>query len=124
MLEVPFLLRHPEWSVAIQWVRAGVGRDIELAFDAVLIRAEEGAAWTIRYPQFNLVTPSPVLIVPFAYSVAQGEQELLAFLDAWLVNARGTGTVDELYRYWMLGQVQQTKPPRWSVARDVLGWID
>lgn len=96
----------------------------ELTFDALLMRAEEGAAWTIRYPRFNLVAPSPILIVPFAYAVGQGDNELLAFLDAWLVNARGTGTVDELYRYWMLGQVQQIKPPRWSVVRDVLGWTD
>ena len=95
-----------------------------LTFDALLMPAEEGAAWTIRYPRFNLVTPSPILIVPFAYAVQQGDDALLDFLNAWLLNARGNGTVDALYRYWMLGQVQQTKPPRWSVVRDVLGWID
>ena len=95
-----------------------------LIFDALLMPAEEGAAWTIRYPRFNLVTPSPILIVPFAYAVQQGDDALLDFLNAWLLNARGNGTVDALYRYWMLGQVQQTKPPRWSVVRDVLGWVD
>jgi ABC-type amino acid transport substrate-binding protein len=95
-----------------------------LSFDALLMRAEEGAAWTIRYPQFNLVTPSPILIVPYAYALRQGDSQLLDFLDAWILNARGKGTIDELYRYWMLGQVGQIKPPRWSVIRDVLGWID
>lgn len=34
------------------------------------------------------------------------------------------GTVDTLYRYWMLGRVKETQPSRWSIARDVLGWMD
>jgi hypothetical protein len=95
-----------------------------LIFDALLMRAEEGAAWTIRYPRFNLVTPSPILIGPFAYALRQGDSQLLDFLDVWILNARGRGTIAELYRYWMLGDVGQIKPPRWSVIRDVLGWID
>jgi hypothetical protein len=24
----------------------------------------------------------------------------------------------------MLGQIDATRPPRWSIARDVLGWLD
>jgi hypothetical protein len=24
----------------------------------------------------------------------------------------------------MLGQVKETQPPRWSIIRNVLGWID
>jgi hypothetical protein len=49
---------------------------------------------------------------------------MLLALDTWLLNAKGNGTVNTLYRYWMLGQVQETQPPRWSVVRDVLGWMD
>ncbi len=94
------------------------------SFDAVLKLAEEGAAWTIRYPRFNLATPSPALRVPLGYSVARGDDDLLTFFNAWLVNAQGVGTVDALYRYWMLGEIQRARPPRWSVARDVLGWLD
>jgi hypothetical protein len=48
----------------------------------------------------------------------------LAFFDAWLEAARNAGIVDALYRYWMLGQIDATRPPRWSIARDVLGWLD
>lgn len=78
--------------------------------------AEEGAAWTIRYPRFNLVVPSPTLIVPFGYAVQPGDSELLTFMNAWFLNAKGNGTVDTLYRYWMLGEVRQIKPPAgpWS----------
>ena len=49
---------------------------------------------------------------------------MLLSLDTWLLNAKGNGTVNALYRYWMLGQVKEMQPPRWSVVRDVLGWMD
>jgi Na+/H+-dicarboxylate symporters len=91
---------------------------------AVLMGAEEGAAWTILHPQFNLVTPSPILLFPFGYAVARGDTDLLLYLDTWLLNATGDGTVDTLYRYWMLGDIAKTQPPRWSIVRNVLGWVD
>lgn len=93
-------------------------------FDVLLMQAEEGAAWTIRYPHFNLVVPSPVRLVPFGYAVRPGDTELLNFFNAWLLNSKGDGTVQGLYRYWMLGELDEVRPPRWSVARDVLGWFN
>jgi Na+/H+-dicarboxylate symporter/ABC-type amino acid transport substrate-binding protein len=92
--------------------------------DAVLITGEKGAAWTIRYPAFDLVSPSPARFLAAGYAVARGDPDMLLFLDTWLLNAKGNGTVDTLYRYWMLGQVRETQPPRWSVVRDVLRWMD
>ncbi|MCG6942616.1 MAG: cation:dicarboxylase symporter family transporter [Thiohalocapsa sp.] len=94
------------------------------AFDALLMSAEEGAAWSIRFPRYTLVTPTPILLAPFGYAVAAGDSELLTFFDAWLQNARSAGIVDKLYRYWMLGEIDATRPPRWSIARDLLGWLD
>jgi len=93
-------------------------------FDALVKTAEEGAAWTIRHPRFSLVTPTPVLLVPLGYAAPRGDTEMQAFFDAWLRIARGEGTVDRLYRYWMLGEIAATRPPRWSVARDRLGWFE
>ena len=34
------------------------------------------------------------------------------------------GTIDVIYAHWILGQGQETPEPRWSIARDVLGWMD
>jgi len=48
----------------------------------------------------------------------------LAFFEAWLQSARSAGIVDGLYRFWMLGEIDATRPPRWSIANDVLGWLD
>jgi Na+/H+-dicarboxylate symporter/ABC-type amino acid transport substrate-binding protein len=93
-------------------------------FDALMMPAEEGAAWSIRFPRYTQVTPSPVLLAPYGYAVAPGDPQLLAFVDDWIANARSAKIVDSLYRYWMLGQIDETRPPRWSIARDVLGWLD
>lgn len=93
--------------------------------DAILHVAENAAALTLLYPEFSVVVPTPKVFVPLGYSVALGNEELLRTLNAWLGEQKANGTVDELYRYWMLGQAAQTdKPPRWSVIRDVLGWIN
>lgn len=92
--------------------------------DAVAMFAEEAAAWTLRHPSFAFVAPAPTIFLPGGYAVARGNVDLLLYLDTWLLNAEADGTVDQLYRYWMLGQVEATQPPRWSVIRDVLGWVD
>jgi Na+/H+-dicarboxylate symporter/ABC-type amino acid transport substrate-binding protein len=90
--------------------------------DAIVMAAEEAAAWTIRYPAFTAVTPTPPRLLPFGYAVARGNNDMLLLLDTWLLNAKSDGTIDELYKYWMLGEIKRTQPPRWSVIRDVLGW--
>lgn len=92
--------------------------------DAVIVAAEKGAAWSILHPRFNLVAPTPPFFVAFGYAVGRGDSDLLLYLDTWLLNAAGDGTIDTLYRYWMLGQIAKTQPPRWSIIRDVLGWVD
>ena len=93
--------------------------------DAIATSAENGAAWTLLYPQFGLVVPRPAVFVPIGYSVAKGNQELLKAFNAWLQIQKASGTIDAMYRYWMLGEVSAAdKTPRWSVIRDVLGWVD
>jgi len=92
--------------------------------DAVARFAEEAAAWTIRFPSYSFIAPSPTVFVPAGYAVASGNTTLRDYLDTWLLNAEAGGILDELYRYWMLGEVRHTQPPRWSVIRDVLHWVD
>ncbi len=93
--------------------------------DAILHSAEHGAALTLLYPQFSVVVPTPNVSRPLGYSVARGNDELLGTLNAWLGEQKAKGIVDALYRHWMLGQAARIdKPPRWSVIRDVLGWVN
>jgi hypothetical protein len=34
------------------------------------------------------------------------------------------GTIDKLYKHWILGKSEAFQKPRWSVIRDVLHWIE
>jgi proton glutamate symport protein len=93
--------------------------------DAVITTSEEGAAWTLLYPEYTLIVPKPVLFAPVGYAVAVGNEGLVRALDAWLTFEQAQGTIDAFYRYWMLGQPQQGENRhRWSILRDVLHWVD
>jgi Na+/H+-dicarboxylate symporter/ABC-type amino acid transport substrate-binding protein len=91
---------------------------------AMIDSAEEGAAWTILYPLFAVVVPRPVIQLPIVYQVAPDNPVLLRAVDDWLALEQATGGIDEIYDYWVQGRTEQIDPPRWSVIRDVLGWVD
>lgn len=91
--------------------------------DAIGSLSEEGAAWSLLYPQFTLAVPKPVVFTRQAIGVARGNESLVRMLDAWIIAETARGTIDTLYRYWLLGQAARSvEPPRWSVLRNVLGW--
>ncbi len=92
--------------------------------DAFLDTAEEGAAWTILHPRFSVVIPRPVLRVPVVYLVAHDSALLLRAMNAWLLIEKETGGIDALSDYWIQGKTKEVQPPRWSMVRDVLGWVD
>jgi Na+/H+-dicarboxylate symporter/ABC-type amino acid transport substrate-binding protein len=93
--------------------------------DAIAYMSENGAAWTLLYPNFSLVVPRPAVFLPTAYAVSAGNEKLVKTFNAWLLVEKTRGTVDQLYRYWMLGEAAEIqKPPRWSVIRNVLHWTD
>ena len=93
--------------------------------DAIMYSSEHGAAWTLLYPRFSVVVPRPVAFFQFGYAVARGNDDLLVTVNAWLGEEQARGNVEALYEYWMLGRISSIeKPPRWSVIRDVLGWVE
>jgi Na+/H+-dicarboxylate symporter/ABC-type amino acid transport substrate-binding protein len=93
--------------------------------DGLAVVAEQGAAWTMRYPEYAVVIPSDVEIKsPLVYPMAMEADELEEFVERWAVLASGDGTTQEMYRYWILGRGVVDRQPRWSVIRDVLGWVD
>ncbi|MBN7798069.1 cation:dicarboxylate symporter family transporter [Parahaliea mediterranea] len=97
------------------------GRHPEI--DAFLMPAEHAAAWTLLYPHFTVVVPQPDPVrLPSAFGVATDALTLRRVVDEWTVFAREAGLVDQHYRYWVLGKGAETRAPRWSILRDVLGW--
>ena len=65
-----------------------------------------------------------MLQVPVVYLVPLERRLLLRAMNAWLQIEKQTGGIDALTDYWIQGQTKQVQPPRWSVIRDVLGWVD
>ncbi len=93
--------------------------------DGLLLSAEEGAAYTYRYPEYEVVrSRDPTVKFPAAYAVPRGDIEWTEFVSNWIDLKRKDGTVDSLYGHWMLGGASKTSQPRWSVIRDVLHWVD
>jgi ABC-type amino acid transport substrate-binding protein len=93
--------------------------------DAILLPAERGSAWTLLHPQYAVVVPEPGLSkVPLAWPIARRDQALASFVNTWIELKRRDGTLDAVYRYWILGRDAAPHHPRWSVLRDVLHWID
>ncbi|MEP1593831.1 MAG: transporter substrate-binding domain-containing protein, partial [Halieaceae bacterium] len=93
--------------------------------DALLLSAEEGAAYSYRYPRYTVARVDRGTIrLPAGYPVPKGDIEMLEFVSNWVDLKKKDGTIDALYEYWMLGGASKARTPRWSVVRDVLGWVD
>ncbi len=92
--------------------------------DALLLSAEEGSAYSYRYPHFGVVTSATSPRLPAAYALPKGDLEMVQFVSNWIDLKRKDGTIDRLYEYWMLGGAARASTPRWSILRDVLHWID
>jgi len=93
--------------------------------DAFLVPAEHGAAWTLLHPAYTVVVPQPDPVkVPSAFGVALDASELADAVNEWVVFASNEGMIDRAYDYWILGKGAEEKRPRWSIVRDVLGWLD
>jgi ABC-type amino acid transport substrate-binding protein len=91
--------------------------------DAMLVTAEVGTAWTLLHPHFTVVVPRPTAIqVPMGYMVHPEDEDLLTFIESWLVIHRARGTIDRAYDFWILGQGAKEQSRRWSVIHNVLGW--
>ncbi|MGH8526898.1 MAG: substrate-binding periplasmic protein, partial [Gammaproteobacteria bacterium] len=94
-------------------------------FDAVVLPAERGSVLTLLYPKYTVVVPEPgVVKIPLAYPVARRDQEWVQFVNTWIELKRRDGTIDALYGHWILGKQAGKRQPRWSVIRNVLGWVE
>ena len=92
--------------------------------DALLISAEEGAAYAYRHPRYTVVTAEVPVKLPAAYALPRGEADWHSIIDNWIDLKQADGSIDQLYQYWMLGGVTKKKEPRWSIILNVLGWVD
>ncbi len=94
--------------------------------DAILLTAETGSAWTLIYPNFQVVVPKPDIIkVPLAYPVAGQDEAMDDFVSQWIeLTQKKRLEFQRIYDHWILGAEAEDKQPRWSVIRNVLGWVE
>lgn len=93
--------------------------------EALIGSAEGGSAWTLLYPNFQVVRPgTQPFAVPLAYPIGGGDRKVQEMVTRWVEMKQKDGTLEEIYGHWILGRGQATNGPRWCVIRDVLGWID
>lgn len=94
-------------------------------YDLMITTAESGSAWTLLHPEYAVVVPSDLqLRLPAGYAVAADQEELARFLSGWVTLNQANGWLDGLYDHWVLGVDAKPRQPRWSVIRDVLGWVE
>lgn len=70
------------------------------------------------------MTVLPYLVaIPLSRVVRRGDPEWLNYVNV-RIDLKKNGTIDDLYRRWILGQEAKRGGPRWCVIRDFLGWVD
>ena len=93
--------------------------------DAVVYSAEGGSAWTLIYPDFNVVVPQPLSAkVPMGYPLPTGDAEWSRFISTWVELEQKNGSVGHLFEHWIRGGGAKDTEPRWSIIRDVLHWVE
>jgi ABC-type amino acid transport substrate-binding protein len=91
--------------------------------DALLTSWERACAWSLLYPELAPAQPVPqVGHVSLAYAVPRGEPDMLNMIDTFIDAPRAGGRLDAARTQWILGEATRVREPRWSVARNLLGW--
>ena len=92
--------------------------------DALLYSAESASAWAMLYPNYSAVIPKGLsLRIPVAFALPKGQIDYVQYMNTWLKLKSENGFQDKVYNYWILGKNPKARMPRWSVMKDVLGWI-
>ncbi|MEJ2086746.1 MAG: ABC transporter substrate-binding protein [Acidobacteriota bacterium] len=96
----------------------------QIEADALMTSAEAASAFTLFYPDYHVEIPlRPPVKVATVFGAAKDANELEAFLTAWIELRKRDRTIEFLYNHWILGADARRYKPRWSIARDVLGWM-
>ena len=96
-----------------------------LPFEAMVLTAERGSFLTLLYPGYSVVVPTPGLLkVPVAYALPERDAAWTAFVNTWLDLHQRDGAIATLIDHWVFGKSFAPPPRRWSIARDVLHWVD
>lgn len=100
-------------------------RLIDGTIDAILWSETNSRIWCLSHPEFVTISYGTKLgINYFGYPVRQHATDLGFFLNNWLSLKQQSGFHKAMESYWIDGIRPGTRPPRWSVLRNVLHWVD
>ncbi|GMQ89400.1 MAG: cation:dicarboxylase symporter family transporter [Gammaproteobacteria bacterium] len=95
------------------------------SIDALIMSAEAASAWTLIYPDFAAVVPTPSSQrIPIVFALPDADDSFRLYVNGWLGLAKSLGISDRAYKHWILGIDVAEREARWSVIRDVLHWVD
>ena len=114
----------PNVEVVVLNSEASFFEDESLDVDALVTSAETGAAWTLLKPRYSVVNPLERSVRVPLYYLTPAEEEFREFLKRWLELKRKEGLLDRFYDHWILGKSAEATTPRWSILRNVLGWME
>jgi len=103
----------------LEFVNAPPGR-----FDAHFTGYDRALAYSIAYPQFAAVVPTPDFgSIPLGLAVPVGEESLRDLANSIVEVGTANGVFQEKLDYWIRGEgAQREREPRWSIGRNVFGW--
>ncbi|OYP36582.1 cation:dicarboxylate symporter family transporter [Rhodopirellula sp. MGV] len=88
----------------------------ESSYDALVMSAEAGSAWTLLHPSYSVVLPKDVtLTVSVGYPMAIDSIRLENMISRWIQLKSGDGTIDTLYAHWIEGKNAEETGPRWNL---------
>lgn len=94
-------------------------------YDALLMDAESGSAWTILYPHYRVAVPKQLSSgFPLVYLIGGRDQQLKEVINTFIRLNQDNGSFRRAYDHWILGKVAEKKSRRWCIIRDVLHWVE
>jgi Na+/H+-dicarboxylate symporter/ABC-type amino acid transport substrate-binding protein len=72
--------------------------------DAVLVTAQQGAAWNVIYPRFSLLVPQPAISFPASRQLPPQAHALARVWDSWVLIQATDGSREKVYRHWVEGE--------------------
>lgn len=93
-----------------------------IAVDGLITSAERASAWTILHPEYKVVNPLPYhlnnsLVFPVANDDVWHE-----YVNRWIDFRMQDGTIDKMYKQWILGKEYLPERKSWSIYKDVFGF--
>lgn len=92
--------------------------------DAAVLPIDRAFYFSRMNPQLSGVLPEETTSsIVLTYAMPAGEFEFRNIVDSWIAVKRGQGAFESARAYWVRGEALRPQEPRWSVARNVLGWV-